>query len=575
MTRRIGWLAAKALSVLLVAASMAAAQPSAHDRPFSPFGIGSCYINNRSLKDMQRWMPQMEAIGITTHRTPHCDWGALERAPGEWDWTELDAQMDYLDELGFRYGCLLIGNPGWNEADPLGHLPVNNLDGWSNYVTQLAQHVRGRTNWLEVWNEPPNFTGKDQTPEDYAKIVVAAYDAAKAVDPDFKIGLAAKSVHVNYLEQVIRAGAQDHFDYVVLHPYEVLDGVADNTGCEAVFMNIVPVVRKMLAHVNPAKQDVPVIFTELGASADAGADRQAHALVKAYTMSIAQGVECLEWFEGRDGDSGPMGLIDREGNPRPAYHALATMIEHLGQYPQYLGWTRPNDQTLAFAFQGASEPVLVAWSPDGGSSEIGFSQDVRVVDPTTGEATSTRQLQLGVAPMLVLAPPAAMLEDARANAARPLDWGGDYSDAQEVSITFGDQIIERGLHTRAGADVAKAVVAYGGSARAGDVPGGNALIVDPGFLCYDSVPIEITVEVRRNQANDNSGFKLVYESKDGFKTAGNWYTVPDNQEWHTARFRIDDPQFVNYWGYNFLLQSDGNEYNKYLIRKATVRKLAE
>ena len=45
---------------------------------------------------------------------------------------------------------------------------------------------------------------------------------------------------MNYLEQVIKAGAQDHFDYITLHPYEVLNGIADNAGTEAVFMHIVP-----------------------------------------------------------------------------------------------------------------------------------------------------------------------------------------------------------------------------------------------------------------------------------------------------------------------------------------------
>ena len=84
---------------------------------------------------------------------------------------------------------------------------------------------------------------------------------------------------VNYLEQVIKAGAKDHFDYITLHPYEVLDGIADNKGTEPIFMNIVPVVRKMLAAQNPAKVNVPIIFTELGCDAkQKGDDTQAHAL---------------------------------------------------------------------------------------------------------------------------------------------------------------------------------------------------------------------------------------------------------------------------------------------------------
>lgn len=168
---------------------------------------------------------------------------------------------------------------------------------------------------------------------------------------------------MNYLEQVIKAGAKDHFDYVVLHPYEILNGIAENTGSEAVYMNIVPTLRKMLAAQNPAKAGVPIIFTELGSDAAKGADTQAHALVKAYTMGIAQGVACIQWFEGLDGDSGPMGLLDGKGYPRPSYTAMSQMLEHFGQHPKFLGWVLLNDRDYGFVFQGAKGTVLVAWAP--------------------------------------------------------------------------------------------------------------------------------------------------------------------------------------------------------------------
>jgi len=140
---------------------------------------------------------------------------------------------------------------------------------------------------------------------------------------------------------------------------------------------------------------------------------------------------------------------------------------------------------------------------------------------------------------------------------------------------MGGQHAEQGLHTLSGDSLAKAVVAYGGSARAGNVPGGNMFVVDPEFLSYTTTPIEIEVVVRRNEMNDNAGFKLTYESKTGFKTPGGWFTVPDNKQWHTQRWRIDDAQFVNYWGYNFSLVSDGNVFNKYYLQSVTVRKLAK
>ena len=424
-----------------------------------------------------------------------------------------------------------------------------------------------------MWNEPPNFTGKDQTPADYARLVVTAYDAVKQVDPAFRIGLAAKSVHVNYLEQVIQAGAKDHFDYIVLHPYEVLSGVADYTGSESVYMHIVPTVRKMLAVRNPDQANVPIIFTELGVEANKGTEHQAHALVKAYAMGIAQGVECIQWFEGRDGDSGPMGLLDAEGRPRPAYGALAQMIKHFGPNPTYLGWVQLNDRNYGFVFQGAKGPLLCTWQSSGGSEVIEFGQDVTIVNPMTGNTVTAKSYELSVAPCFVLTVPQRLQAQARGNLSKPFPWGGDYTDAASVSITFGEKTVEKGLHTRSGSDVAHAVVAYGGPAREGNVPGGNVFIIDPNFLSYTSTPIEITAVVRRNPANENAGFKLVYESPTGFKTAGTWYTVPDNTQWHTATWRIEDPQFVNYWGFNFILESDGNVYNKYFLQNVTVRKL--
>lgn len=558
------------LALLLV--SLSAASVAAVEDELGVFGVGSCYINNRSVADNARWIPRMSAIGITSYRTPHTDWSAVGPARGKWSWEALDAQMRYLADQHLEFGGLLHGNARWNTNDPPGTLPAHDLAGWSNYVFHVVEHARGKIKYWEVWNEPPNGTGRDQTPADYARIMIHAHDAAKVADSAARIGLAAKSVHVNYLEQVIQAGAKDHFDFITLHPYEVLNGIADNTGTESVFLHIVPTVRKMLRAQDPARAEVPIIFTELGCDARKGTDAQAHALVKAYAMGIAQGVACIEWFEGRDGDSGPMGLLDAQGTPRPAYTALGCLIKHLGPHPQYLGWVLWNGRNPGFLFRGARTPVLVSWGAKDAHDRVSFGRACEWVNPLSGAATSGVDCELTVAPILLLDAPGDLVEEAKRNRTRPWSWGGDYATARSVSIQMEEANPERGLHALSGNAVAQAVVAYGGSARAGNLPGGNLFIVDPEFLAYTPTPIEITAVVRRNPANDNAGFKLVYESTNGFKTAGGWYTVPDNKQWHTISWKIADPEFVNYWGYNFALESDGNTYNKYFLKSLTVTK---
>jgi len=565
---RLSWLIG-VTSIPTQAANEASPTP---DATLSPFGIGAC---NQTSQTLEKWIPQMAAIGIANMRACRTGFGDVEPEEGKWTWERLDRQLAYADSQRMEFFGLLIGNPRWNKLDPPGSMPVHNLPAWSAYVKEVVAHARGRIRYWEVWNEPPNFTGRNQTPADYASLVVSACDAAKAADPSCKVGLAAKSAHVNYLEQVIRAGAKDHFDYITLHPYEILGTVANNSGTEPVFMNIVPTVRKMLAAQNPSRVDVPIFFTELGTDTRKGTDIQAHALVKSYAMALAQGVACINWFQGMDGDSGPMGLLARDGTPRPAYTAMTQMIQALGSRPGYLGWVLLNQHEYGFMFQGATTTVLITWAHKGAPVPVDFGQAVQIVDPLTGTTRNASTHDLTTAPILVIGVPENLMAQARANRNLPLPWGEDDPGADSVSITMGEKNTERGLHSLAGDSIAADVVAYGGSARAGSIPGGNMFVVNPDFLSYTSTPIEIKIVVRRNAANDNAGFKLTYESTTGFKNSGGWYTVPDNKQWHTLTRRIDDAQFVNYWGFNFQLNSDGNKFNKYYIQSVTVTKLAK
>jgi hypothetical protein len=537
--------------------------------PLDFFGIGAC---NQTSQNLTSWIPQMAEIGITSMRTARTVWGSIEPKEGEWAWDVLDEQMKYLTDHHISFGGLIYGDVRWDKLDRGGTLPVNNIPAWSSYVTQLVTHCTRKVHYWEVWNEPPNGTGRDQTPADYAKLMIATYDAAHAVDPTCLVGLAAKSVHVNYLEQVIKAGAKGHYDYIVLHPYEVLGGVADDIGSEAIYLNIVPTVRKMLAAQDPAKTSVPIIYTEIGCDAGKSPARQANTLVKAYAMGLAGGVACIEWFEGMDGDSGPMGLLKSDKTPRPSYTAYGTLIKHLGKHPQYLGWTLLNGKHYAFVFQGATGTVLISWAYKGVQDTVDFAKSVSITEPATGMATSAPTWPLTSAPIIVDDVPPALLAEAKANRAKPFSWDGDYSKATSVTITMGEKLVEKGLHNQSGARIAADVIAYGGGSRAGGMPGGNVFMVDPSFLSYTSTPIEISVVVRRNEANDNAGFKLRYESTNGFKDCG-WYTVPDNKEWHTMTWTIKDAEFVNYWDYNFSLDSDGPKFNKYFIQSVTVKKL--
>ena len=220
-----------------------------------PFGIGSCHTNNRSAQDTARWVPQMEAIGLRSYRTRPTGWAQVEPAEGKWDWEALDGQMEYLAEHGLAVRRHAQWQRPLEQARQAGHAAGEQSPGVVDYVTAIVraregegQALRGLERAAELHRQGSNA---GRLRQDRRRRVRRRQGGRS----DCLVGLAAKSAHVNYLEQVIKAGAKDHFDYIMLHPYEVLNGIADNAGTEAVFMNIVPTVRKMLAAQNPAKAE--------------------------------------------------------------------------------------------------------------------------------------------------------------------------------------------------------------------------------------------------------------------------------------------------------------------------------
>ncbi len=513
----------------------------------SPWGIAPSHSASWGVES---WAPAVAETGIRWMR------GFYQGDP--------DRVLGAAEKNGFQVAGILI----WSRKGDPFTFPSNALPEWKAYVADILKKTRGRVRHWEVWNEPPNFT-HNKSPADYAKIVVAAYETAKEVDPDVRIGLAAQSVNLNFLAQALDAGAAGHFDHVTVHPYEVLDLVPE--GWEAQYMSIVPAIRKMLADKCPSKKDVPVWITEVGQPVEKGitAERQADALVKAFTLGLAQGVHRIHWFEGIDGDSGPFGLI--AGNTgaaprRPSFTAMTQLIRHLGHAPRFSGWLLLDGKHYGFVFQGPEGPVLATWAGPGATARVSFGAKVRVVRPRTGETSEAEAVELTNSPVLVAGIPPALVAAARASAGRPFPWGGDYTGASSVSWEAPG--IEKGLHP---IGPAKLVTVEGREARDLSASGGLKFTVDPNFLSYATVPLRITAVLRRNGGRA-AGFNLKYESTSGWKGTGGWYTIPEGAAWTTQTWTIRDPQFVGKWGFHFAFDSDSTRHSDYSLRSVTVEK---
>lgn len=521
-------------------------QPTASTTNDSPFGIAASHLSSKRLS---AWLPTVSSAGVSWLRG--------------FDVSALDARLTEAANNHVNVAGILLWGPRGEQLT----FPVDDLAGWSAHVTRLVRAARGRVRHWEVWNEPPNFT-RDKSPASYAKIVATAYTAAKAVDPGVQIGIAAKSNHLQWLRAAIEAGAKDHFDYVTLHPYEVLDAVPE--GGEALFLNIVPTVRAMLNTSSPSRANVPIWFTELGTpvTSTTSPELQASRLLKAYTLGIAQGAARVHWFEGQDGDSGAFGLLDEQGSKRASFTALSTLIETVGRTPNYLGWTTPTSDSYGFVFRTGKALTMVAWTRPKLTAELSFEQRVQVIDPTTGHRTRTARVRLTDMPVLIFDLDPGWANAAIANHLRPFPWGGDFTTANAVSLTAPN--VEHGLHQFGSSTIR---VFNGKPARDASDRTSQNFAVDPNFVGYPTGPLRISVTVRRNGATP-AGFKLEYESTTGYKIAGGWYTVPEGEEFTTKEFTLVDALFVGNWAYHFRLDSDSRTNSQYSIQSVMVTKLA-
>lgn len=506
----------------------------------NPFGVAASASSSRSP---ERWIGPVADMGVGWVRgfSPTLDPAlAVQRLP---------TSLRFSGILEFR-----------DPSDPVA---------WEAYVRERVRTFRPLTTDWEVWNEPPNFT-RNTPPEVYGRMVALAHDAAKEVDPAVKLGLAAQSVNLNYMDRALLSGAKDKFDFVTVHPYETAGLI--HKGFEAQFMAIVPTIRKMLQARNPERAQVPVYFTEVGQPVDARNDETAQAslLVKVYTMGLSQGAARVHWFEPLDGDSGPFGLFDRQGRPRPAHTALRALIDHLGPQPRPVGWLLLADRHHGFVFDAPQGPVMVAWSRPGTTEAVALPEGSRVVYPLSGVVQATTSLALTNLPTLVLLPRSASdwVQRASANQGRPFPWNGDHSGARRVAFSASDDPADaRGLHlvqTPVWRDLDDERV-LDAAPRAI-----TSFTVDPNFLSYTAVPLRITAVVRRNSP-DAAGFNLKYESRSGTRSLG-WNTVPANGEWATLSWSIDDAQFVGKFGYHFWFDSDSTRHSNYSIRSVSVSK---
>jgi polysaccharide biosynthesis protein PslG len=585
MKRQQSWMWLRVI-VPAVVALMTAGQGHA-EPPLSPFGLAT---SGEASGEYERYLPKLARLGARTLRA-FGEWRRLQPTADRFDLTREDRRLAALKAHGLEASGLFLYAAPWALSDARADsktFPTARLDAWERYVgTVVGRYGRSIRDW-EVWNEPnsPAFNRGNHTPSDYANLVRVAHRAAKRANPLARVGIGVANLDVRYLRLVIESlaaqGDAQAFDFVAVHPYELLMRLREHDG-EALFTSVVPNLRAMLEDAAPpTKRDVPIRFTELGVQlrADGAApvseSDAASLLVKAYSLAIAQGVEQVNWFEIKDaGGSRGFGLLNADLSERTAYRAYGAMTDALGARPVYRGWIGlgRDRRGYGFAFSNGARGVLAAWMPSGLSDTVRFPASVRVTDIFTRRssalAANTPYL-LTDKPVFFERVPLALMKVAASNRLLGLPWEGAPLDGQVASIALGPQPVLRGLRHES-AELSEPHTFADGSAGARvNVGRGDALYltVAPAFAGYRTRDVYIRVSARTTEPLPRgryAGMNLWYQGYAGaaqqapqypYKASGRWWTVPADGEWHTNTWHLSDAMFVHTFGSSFYLRVD-------------------
>ncbi|MGC9004196.1 MAG: endo-1,4-beta-xylanase [bacterium] len=512
------------------------------------------------------------------------EWAHIQPRENEWNFSLSDSIIKSAKDNNLQILGIFLYLAPWVSAKPPSTraFPIKDIKYWRDYVREVVKRYKDDVKYWEVYNEFAAFS-ENGTPKDYAELVINAYEVAKEVDPNCKIGLNWNEFDLSSLEKVIELGASGHFDFVCVHPYALLDAVMK--GREEAFLRMGENFRKLLRRTKQ-KDDIQLWVSEIGQPANdepSSQLRQAEALVKAYVLCLVQEIEKVFWFEGRGpsyGKGGSFGIIGWNWEKRPSFYALQTLTNLLGPQPKYIGWFQLSKHSHSFLFQGEKGAVLISWAIRDGY-KISLPKGVRALD-LTGKPlpiNEKRELQLSTTPIFLTNLPNKWITKAMENKGKIFPWLKDYSKASEVIWRMDEKgnDVEEGLYLIDKQNGKNIIQVDGDYARRTDRANKVYYIdfdVDDSFASLGDSELEITVIARRLDANQpaGTGCNLRYESKDGYRYVNDWWTIPPEPGWHQHTFKIKDANFANCWGWNFDISVDASP-GDICVKEVIVRKV--
>jgi len=245
-------------------------------------------VHTRLMDEVEEWKIQRSLQMAREMGAPWIveffPWAYIEPfEQGDFNWGQADRVIDHAEAQGLTVIARLGTVPGWARPEPdeqpttWNYLDREHYPDFAAFVGAFVARYRGRVRHIIIWNEPNlsfEWGYRPVGPEGYTELLAAAYQAAKAADPEVIVlagalaptlepeGSAAGLNDLLYLEQMYAAGAASYFDALSIHAYGWTFPPEEPPSPEAINFRRTELLREIMVQYGDGHK--PVYITEAG-----------------------------------------------------------------------------------------------------------------------------------------------------------------------------------------------------------------------------------------------------------------------------------------------------------------------
>ncbi len=361
-------------------------------------------------------------------------WGAVEKSPGQYDWSDWDAVLGTAAREGYQVVVTISGNPSWAADTTCGPIRQEHLDDYATFIHKAVErysHPPYNIRYWSFYNEPDNSDsiefewlggcwGDAGNPNAapgaggaaYAQMLKHVYPAVKDANPKAYVvlgGLAYDYFTTDpgggvfdpvFLDDILAADGADYFDVINFHYYPWSGWRWEPEGATRYNRHIAYKARWLATEVyNASGQRKPIMCTEVGETShnkDGVPDYRRQILAIYQNILGLQMVNAYPaiWFTGIDlqfsinYDKRRYGLLNLDGSPKPSYFAYKTLAAELkeatfirprsdlpARFEGYEFNDRGRTKTVLWMYAGypdfpPPQPVVLPVSQPGGSLRV-------------------------------------------------------------------------------------------------------------------------------------------------------------------------------------------------------------